>query len=286
MDEKKISQIPVSDRKVLIDKADTDMSVRRQCDLLQINRSSLSYEAGIVSTADQQIMLQIDKLHLKDPTLGSRRMSKTLQRNGFCVGRIKARSLMQKMGLRVIYRRPKTTIADPASYKYPYLLRGIDIQRPNQVWGIDITFVPMARGYMYMCAVIDLYSRFMVSWSISNTMDASWVCSVIQAGVALYGPPEIINSDQGSQFTSWQYISLLQGLGIKISMDGKGRAVDNVFIERFWRTLKHEKIYLFPPGNGTELFQIVDSFVHYYNHERLHQSLDYVTPVEMYLPAA
>jgi putative transposase len=180
-------------------------------------------------------------------------------------------------------------VIDAAKYKHPYLLRGLKIDRPHQVWAIDITYIPMRGGYMYLCAIIDLYSRFIVGWSVSNTMEAEWVCAVVRDAVAVHGKPEIINSDQGSQFTSDEYQKLFKEgqpcEAVRISMDGKGRAIDNVFIERFWRTLKHEHIYLRPPEDGVDLCRTCAQFIHYYNHRRKHSSIGNVPPVRR-LPMA
>ena len=178
---------------------------------------------------------------------------------------------------------------DKTRYKHPYLLRGLAIDRPHQVWAIDITYIPMRGGYMYLCAIIDLWSRYIVGWSVSNTMEAEWVCGVVRDAVATHGTPEIINSDQGSQFTSDEYQRLFKEgqpcEGVRISMDGKGRAIDNVFIERFWRTLKHEHIYLRPPHDGVDLCRTCAQFIHYYNHRRKHSSIGNVAPVKR-LPMA
>ena len=175
---------------------------------------------------------------------------------------------------------------DPGKYKYPYLLNDLVIDYPNKAWAIDITFIPMRKGFMYMTAIIDLYSRYIVNWSISNSMEAEWIRLVVEEAIRQYGKPDIINSDQGSQFTSEAYIGLLKENNIAISMDGKGRVLDNVFIERFWRTVKYEKIYLNPPKDGLELYTIVKEFIAYYNDERPHESLDYQPPKTLYHEAA
>ena len=262
------------------------MSINKQCKLLSIHRSGFYYKPVELNSNDLELMKRIDYWHLKDPTLGTRRMSEFLSKESYHIGRDKARSLMQTMRIKTVYCRPRTTISDKSKYKYPYLLRRMKITRANQVWAIDITFIPMKRGFMYMVAIIDLYSRYIVNWSISNTMDAEWVVEVVKEAIAIHGTPDIINSDQGSQFTSDDYIELLKGNDIKISMDGKGRAIDNIFIERFWRTIKHDKIYLYPPMDGKELYRICQQFIKYYNDERLHESLDYKAPAEQYHQAA
>lgn len=271
----------------MVDKSSKEMSINEQCKLMNLHRSGIYYTPKIESTLDLEIMTQIDKLHIKDPTLGTRRMKVMLQMMGYKIGRTHVRALMRKMRIKVIYCRPRTTIIDPAKYKYPYLLGNLNIIRPNQVWAIDITYIPMARGFMYMTAIMDLYSRFILSWSISNTMDSAWVTDVVKEAVRTHGKPEIINSDQGSQFTSDEYVDYVKSLeSTKISMDGKGRAVDNIFIERFWRTIKYEKIYINPSKNGIELFKLCEEFINYYNFERPHQTIDYQTPKKLYHEAA
>ena len=207
------------------------LSKVKQCDLLSIHRSGLYYKAIPTTGGDDKIMLEIDKLHFKDPTMGTRRLSKMLQKMGYAVGRTHVRSLMRKMRVKTIYCKPRTTVIDPARYKYPYLLSNLKISEPNQVWATDITYIPMEKGFMYMVAVIDLYSRYIVNWSISNSMEASWVVKTIEEAIRIHGKPQILNSDQGCQFTSDDYINCLKGHEITISMDGKGRALDNVYIE-------------------------------------------------------
>jgi putative transposase len=271
----------------MVDKKSKELSVNEQCQLLELHRSGVYYKPKNESEKDLEIMAEIDKLHIKDPTLGTRRMKIMLRLKGYKIGRTHVRTLMKKMRIKVIYCRPRTTINDPTKYKYPYLLGNLNIVRPNQAWAIDITYIPMSKGFMYMTAIIDLYSRFVLSWSISNTMDAVWVTDIVKEAVRTYGKPEIINSDQGSQFTSDEYVGYIKSLKTtKISMDGKGRAVDNIFIERFWRTIKYEKIYIQPPENGLELFKMCEEFINYYNFERPHQSADYQTPKKMYYEAA
>jgi putative transposase len=194
---------------------------------------------------------------------------------------------MQKMRIRTVYCRPRTTVIDAAKYKYPYLLRNMVIDRPNQVWAIDITYIPMNKGYMYLTAIIDLKSRYITGWSLSNTMEAEWVVDTLRKAVAKHGNPEIINSDQGSQFTSDAYINYVNGLKTtKISMDGKGRALDNVFIERFWRTIKYDKLYLLDLATGTDVHRACQEFIAYYNHRRGHSSLHMKTPQSVYQAAA
>jgi putative transposase len=271
----------------MIDKESKELSIVKQCEALKIHRSGFYYEPEVLNDYDDRIMHAIDELHSKDPTLGTRRMKVMLQNRGFKIGRQHVRTLMRKMRIRVIYCQPRTTIIDPAKYKYPYLLRGIKASKPNEIWAIDITYIPMERGFMYMVAIIDLYSRFIVNWSISNTMDSKWVVSAVKEAITKHGKPDIINSDQGSQFTSDEYILYIKSLEhTKISMDGKGRALDNIFIERFWRTIKYDKINIVVPKDGLELYKTCQEFIIYYNNERPHESIDYKPPIKYYKNAA
>lgn len=277
------------EQRLLVDRAHPELSIAEQCAALGISRSTLYYKPKPASEEDLRIMRFLDELHLEDPTRGQRRMLLEIREQGLRVGRDRVRSLMRRMRLCCVYRRPRTTMIDKTRYKHPYLLRGLTIDRPHQVWAIDITYIPMRGGYMYLCAIIDLWSRYIVGWSVSNTMEAEWVCGVVRDAVATHGTPEIINSDQGSQFTSDEYQRLFKEgqpcEGVRISMDGKGRAIDNVFIERFWRTLKHEHIYLHPPKDGVDLCRTCAQFIHYYNHRRKHSSIGNVAPVKR-LPMA
>jgi putative transposase len=276
--------IPLADRKRLVDQDDSKSKIIWQCEMLGINRSSLYYKPAPVSDEDLSIMRIMDELYLEDPTRGTRRYFKDLKLQGVFIGRDKARTLMQIMGIYAIYCKPRTTVIDPAKYKYPYLLRGLTIDRPNQVWQIDISYIPMRKGFMYLCAIIDVFSRYLVGWSISNTMDAPWVVSTFHKTRQEYGDPEIVNSDQGTQFTSDEWIEACKG--IKISMDGKGRAIDNVYIERFLRTIKHDKIYLEPPTSGDHLYRLCDEFINYYNFRRSHSSAGDCPPIMTYRHAA
>lgn len=279
--------IPLPIRKSMIDKKDGAMSICNQCALLQIARSTLYYTPGRGNDKDLQVMKELDFLYMEDPTRGTRRMSKELKKLGYQVGRCHVRRLMQIMRLKTVYCRPRTTVIDPAQYKYPYLLRNLTIERPNQVWSVDISYIPMRKGFMYLLAIMDVYSRFIVGWSLSNTMEAEWVVNVLQTAILTHGKPEIINSDQGSQFTSEEYVAYIKSLEtVKISMDGKGRAIDNVFIERFWRTIKYEKLYLLELVTGEQVRQACEEFISYYNHKRDHSSLDDKTPESVYKSAA
>jgi len=213
-------------------------------------------------------------------------MTEWLKEEGYEVNRKRIQHLYAKMGLQVIYPKPDLSKPEKGKYKYPYLLRGRHISRANEAWAIDITYIPMSKGFMYLVAIIDLYSRYVVNWSISNTMEAGWIIDVVKEAIERHGAPYLINSDQGSQFTSDDYIELLKGYGIQISMDGKGRATDNIFIERLWRSLKYEYVYLNPADDGLQLYQGLREWFRFYNHDRHHQTLDYRKPVQLYQQAA
>lgn len=274
------------ERRKFIDTRHDRICMQRQCDLLSIHRSGLYYTALGESDLNLDLMKIIDEHFLKYPFTGSRRMTVWLQEQGHKINRKRIQRLYQLMGLNTIYPKPNLSKADPAAYKYPYLLKGLQIARNNQVWAIDITYIPMKKGFMYLTAIIDLNSRYVVNWSLSNTMEAEWICETVKEAIAIHGKPEILNSDQGSQFTANIYINLLKDQDIKISMDGKGRAIDNIFIERLWRSLKYEYVYLNPPSDGLDLYQGVDAWFSFYNQERHHQSLNNKKPGEIYLSAA
>jgi putative transposase len=266
------------------------LSIVKQCEVLDIRRSGFYYTATPTDEEDLRVMRVMDELHMEDPCMGTRMLSKELRAMGIMVGRARVRRLMRLMRIKAVYCVPRTTVIDRIKYKHPYLLRGLEIDRRNQVWSVDITYLPVRGGFMYMVAVIDVHTRYLLNWSISNSMEAAWVTAMITEAIAMHGRPEIINSDQGSQFTSEEYTALFRkggvAEGVKISMDGKGRAIDNVFIERFWRTLKHDHLYLVPPTDGLALYQSCERFVDRYNHRRLHSSLDYRTPAACYHMAA
>ena len=279
--------MPLDTRRKMIDRQESPISICHQCKLLGVARSSLYYTPSKASNKDLQLMEMLDKLYLEDPTRGTRRMSHELQKKGHKVGRCHVRSLMQIMRLKTIYCRPRTTIIDPSRYKYPCLLRNLEIQKPNHVWSLDISYIPMVRGYMYLLAIMDVYSRCILGWSLSDTMEAEWVVNTLRMTVNKYGRPEIINPDQGSQFTSDEYVDYVKSLEtVRISMDGKGRAIDNVYIERFFRTIKYEKIYLERPETGNELYHICSQFIQYYNERRDHSSIGNNPPFIVYQRAA
>jgi putative transposase len=259
------------------------LSLKNQCELLGVSRTLMYYKPRGESALNEQLMKCIDRYFLLHPYYGVERMTDYLNKDlGYRVNEKRVRRLFKIMNLKTIYATPKTTIGDPARYKYPYLLRNLAVTAPNQVWQTDITYIPMFRGFMYMAAIIDVYSRKILGWSISNTMTAKWCVELLEDTIAKHGKPDIFNTDQGVQYTSEQHVSALTKHEIKISMDGKGRALDNVYIERFWRSLKQEKIYLNPPNGGVDLYQKVKDYVHFYNTERRHTEIGSIPPDELY----
>src|SRR5690625_5236971 len=279
--------MPLSKRKQMVDPDHKSLTKSAQCRLLSLTRSSYYYQPKGISSQDLRIMELMDRMYQEDPTRGSRRYRRDLRLANIHVSRDKVRRLMKIMRIKTIYCKPRTTVIDPASYKYPYLLRGLDIDSINQVWQIDISYIPLAKGFMYLVAIIDVHSRFIVGWDISNTMTADWVVDTIKVAVGAHGAPQIINSDQGVQSTSGEtrdYINIRKT--VSISMDGKGRATDNAFIERFFRTIKHDKIYLHIPENGQELYQLCQEFITFYNTRRGHSSIEGKPPAHVFLKAA
>lgn len=271
---------------MLIEKDHPKLSIVKQCDLLGISRSGLYYVPVDESEENLSILRWMDEQYLRTPFYGLERLLVLLVLSGYKINRKRLRRLMRVHGWQTLYPTPRTTRIDAAAYKYPYLLKGIAIERRNQVWAIDITYIPMKKGFMYLCAVIDLHTRYVVNWGISNSMTAEWCTEIVSHAVTIHGKPEIINSDQGSQFTSEVYISFLKQAGIQISMDGKGRAIDNIFIERLWRTVKYEHVYLHVYEDGLSLYQGLQKYFQFYNGERRHQSLNNETPESYYLKAA
>lgn len=273
-------------RKGMIEPCCPSLSISAQCQLLTLTRSSFYYLPSGESEENLAIMRQLDEQYFSTPFYGVLRLTSLLILAGFKVNKKRVRRLMRLMNWQTIYREPHTTIRDKTHYKYPYLLRGLKIERCNHVWAMDITYIPMKTGFMYLTAIIDLHSRYVVQWSLSNTMSAEWCTEVLQEAIKNHGIPEIFNTDQGSQFTSEVFINTLIDKGIKISMDGKGRALDNIFIERLWRSVKYENIYLNVYENGLSLWKGLEQYFQFYNMERLHQSLDYHTPNQKYVLAA
>ncbi|NEW83713.1 MAG: IS3 family transposase [Mariniphaga sp.] len=273
-------------RKEMVDPSCSLMSVSAQCRLLSLNKSSFYCIPTGESEENLSIMRKLDEQYFTTPFYGALRLTAILILSGYKVNIKWVRRLMKIVNWQKIYREPHTTISDKTHYKYPYLLRGLKIERCNQVWAMDITYIPMKTGFMYLTAIIDLHSRYVVHWSLSNSMSAEWCSEVLTEAIKKHGVPEIFNTDQGSQFTSEVFINTLIDNGIKISMDGKGRALDNIFIERLWRSVKYENIYLNVYENGLLLWEGLEKYFQFYNHQRLHQSLDYHTPKERYVLAA
>lgn len=270
----------------MVERNHPGLSIRRQCVLLSLHRSGL-YDTPCEESAENlQVMRFLDEQYLKTPFYGVRRMTAALNVAGYAVNEKRARRLLRLMGLEAIYPKPNLSKPAPGHRIFAYLLRQLEITRPGQVWAIDITYIPLAKGFLYLVAIIDLYSRYVAGWSLSNTMEAAWVRDTVRAAIAEHGKPDILNSDQGSQFTSEVYVNELKDNNIQISMDGKGRAIDNIFIERLWRSVKYEEVYLNPPKDGLDLFDRLTRYFRFYNNERLHQSLDYRPPVTFFRKAA
>ena len=266
----------------MIEPGHAELSIVKQCELVSISRSSYYYEGQGESELNIELMRFVDELFMEKPFFGSRQIVRVLRRQGYCVGRKRIRRLMRKMGIQAIYQRPRTSQPHPEHRIYPYLLRDLKIDRPNQVWCADITYIPLRKGYLYLVAIMDWYSRRVLSWRLSNTLDASFCTEALDEALELYGPPEIMNTDQGSQFTSLEFTQTLKDAGVKISMDGRGRWMDNVFIERLWRTLKYECIYLHELETGSQAREMIGTWVGHYNDERPHSSLEDKTPTEVY----
>lgn len=266
----------------LISKDNKDLSLKRQCELLEIARSSYYYEPSEETEQTLSLMRQIDELHLKYPFYGVKRVRAALSTGDVPLNEKRVRRLMRKMALETIY--PKPNLSKPCKWnqRFPYLLRHLNIEHSNQVWSTDITYIPMEKGFMYLCAVIDWHSRYLLSWTLSNTLTTDFCVEAIEEAIRMHGKPEIINTDQGSQFTSDLFIETVVGKDIKLSMDGKGRATDNIAIERFWRSLKYENIYLYGYENSLELYLGVAGYIDFYNTERQHQSLGEKTPESVY----
>ena len=266
----------------MIERDNPELSVRRQCELLELSRCGIYTKQLEINPEDKKLLDLLDEIFLKFPYYGSRRLSKDLKRRGYKAGRTKVRRLMKKGCIEAIYPKKRLSIPGKGHKIYPYLLKGVNINRPNKVWAADITYIRMNRGFVYLVAIIDIFSRYILSWKISNTLDAGFCHEALSEAIESYGIPEYFNTDQGSQFTSEEFIDILKDHNIKISMDGKGRAIDNIFIERFWRTLKYEEVYLKSYSNITDCKSNLEEYFHTYNNLRLHQSLDYLIPEEVY----
>ena len=258
------------------------LPVTRQCQLLNLNRSTVYYQPMGVSDEDLKLMRLIDEIHLKRPFYGSRRIRDDLQGLGYPVNRKRVQRLMRKMGIMALYPKVNTSRPGKGHKIYPYLLRGLMIDRPNQVWATDLTYIPMAKGFVYVVAIMDWYSRKVLAWRVSNSMDADPCVEALEEAISRYGAPDIFNTDQGSQFTSDAFTGVLKEADIKISMDGKGRWVDNVFVERLWRSLKYEEVYLKAYDTVAEARLGIGNYFRFYNRERRHQSLDRQTPDQVY----
>ncbi len=268
-------------RQAMLDRNHGELSLVRQCSLVRISRSSVYYQPVPTRVENLELMTLIDRQYLKTPFYGSRRIKAWLEGQGHPVGRNKVRRLMRLIGLEAIYRRPNTSKPTPGHRIYPYLLKGMEINRVNQVWAADITYVPMARGFLYLVAVMDWHSRYVVAWRLSNTMDVDFCVQALEEALSK-GRPEIFNTDQGSQFTSDAFTGMLSEQGIQISMDGKRRYLDNIFVERLWRSVKYEEVYLKAYQNGREARNGIDAYLDFYNRQRPHQALGYRTPGQVF----
>jgi len=266
----------------VIDRNHPKIAVARQCRLLGLPRASFYHQPRPKRPAELELMHQIDKLYMAQPFLGSRQMVEWLFRRGYRVNRKRTRRLMRLMGLEAIYQKPNLSRRNQAHRIYPYLLRKLEVTRPNQVWATDVTYIPIEGGFIYLCAVIDWYSRAVLAWELSNTLDATFCVQAVQRAIALHGPPEIFNTDQGCQFTSAEFTGPLLALGVKLSMDGKGRCLDNVFVERLWRSVKYEEVFLHEYRSMVVAYTRLEAYFELYNERRPHSSLDGATPGEIY----
>lgn len=262
------------------------LAVSRQCELLDLPRSTFYYRPKPVPEGDLDLMRKIDECHLQRPLYGSRRLQDWLEDLGSVINRKKVQRLMREMGLTALYPKRNLSKRNQAHKVYPYLLKGLVIDRPNQAWAADVTFIPMAKGFLYLVATIDWYSRKVLAWELSNSMDARFCVEELETAIEKYGKPEIFNTDQGSQFTSEAFTSVLKHNDIRISMDGKGRRVDNVFVERLWRSLKYEEVYLKGYATAAEARKSISAYLHLFNEERRHQSLNRRTPDQVYYELA
>ena len=270
------------ERKAMIRRDHPDLSLSRRCRLLTISRSSFYYAPKGESPSSLALMRRIDELFLKYPFYGSRQMVRHLRCEGLCVGRHGVRRLMRLTGLEAIYQAPRTSAPHPEHRIYPYLLRNLAVDRANQVWCADITYIPVSRGFLYLVAIMDWATRHVLSWRLSNTMDAAFCVDALNEALARYSRPEIFNTDQGSQFTSFDFTDVLKGAEVTISMDGRGRYMDNIFIERLWRSLKYEAVYLHELTDGFKAERVIGDWIDFYNTERPHSALADRTPAEAY----
>jgi putative transposase len=276
----------LSERRAMIEKGNTGLSRRRQCALLGVSRSGFYHRPRGPSAEDLEVMRALDGQYLKTPFYGARRMVVALRGQGFQVGRERVGRLMAVMGLEALAPGPQTSRRRAGHPVYPYLLKGLDIGRPNQVWASDITYIPMDRGFLYLVAILDWATRYVLAWRLSATLDADFCIDALEAALAMYGTPEIVNTDQGAQFTGREWIATVEAAGARVSMDAKGAYRDNIFIERLWRTVKYEDVYLHDYADGAEAKRRLKAYFDFYNHHRPHQSLGYRTPAEVYFEAA
>lgn len=277
--------LSVDERRSLIE-ADSSLSIVRQCELLDINRAGVYYEPQGETALNLELMRKIDEQYTRTPFYGSRKMTEWLRRREkYDVNRKRVQRLMRLMGIEAIYPKPRTSIPDEQHKVYPYLLRDFSIQRPNQVWATDITYLPMRGGFVYLVAILDWFSRYVLSWELSNTLDRAFCLDALDAALKK-GTPEIFNTDQGCQFTSADFTGRLKSANVLISMDGRGRCFDNIFTERLWRTVKYEDIYINDYDDVPAVYEGLSRYWNFYNTDRLHQSLDYKTPEEVHFAAA
>ena len=270
-----------AERRALVERDEPVLPVSQQCRLLAVSRASV-YRPAEVSDADRAMMALIDRQYLARPYYGSRRMAAWLATQGHVVNRKRVQRLMRLMGLVEIYQRPNTSKPAPESKVYPYLLGGLRVERADQVWCADITYIPMPKGFLYLVAIMDWHSRAVLAWQLSNTLGADFCVEAVEEALARYGKPEIFNTDQGCQFTSTDFTGVLERCGITISMDARGRCMDNIFIERLWRSLKYEEVYLHAYASVAEVKAGIGAWLRFYNEERQHQSLGYRTPRQIY----
>jgi putative transposase len=268
-----------------VDRGSSDITIHRQCELLGLPRSSYYYEPAMASEEELMLMRNIDRIYTEHPYFGWRRIRVMLERGGMIVGRDRILSLMKRMGIQTIYPRRNLSKSHPDNQVYPYLLRGIKVDLCNHVWSTDITYIPLTRGFVYLCAVIDWASRRVMSWRLSNTLDVGFCLESLEEAL-LFGTPYIFNTDQGSQFTCQRFVEFLKERGIKVSMDGRGRATDNAICERLWRSVKTEDVYLKDYQGVIPLERGLESYFSFYNHVRPHQSLGYRVPMEFFVEAA
>jgi putative transposase len=273
--------LSVEQQRGLIEVGHPQLSVRRQCELLGLSRSTLYYQPAVETAQNLELMRLIDRQYTDQPVFGSRRMAVWLQGQGYEVNRKRVQRLMRLMGLEAIYPRPKLSLPGQGHKVYPYLLRGVKVERADQVWSTDITYVPLPGGFMYLAAIIDWFSRYVIAWRLSNTLDGAFCLEMLDEALST-GRPEVFNTDQGAQFTAEAWTGRLESAGVAVSMDGKGRCLDNVFVERLWRTVKYEDIYIKGYETVPVLSAGLGSYFPYYNERRPHQSLDYLTPAQVY----